>query len=154
MLGLIKMLGGFFWNGKNQKQDNKGSTNNYRFNLSTRADRKQKVHWAAKTQQTQPNINTEWEAENNEIPVPIDEWFDIEVFWRQGDEENGRLWLAVNGEEVFDFQGRTEHADRPQDLKFWSIFKLYTGLNSLENGPVYQWIDDVEIRSDAPKSLD
>ena len=143
-----------FMEWKEPKVGNKGSTNNYRFNLSTRADRKKKVHWTAKTEQTQPSINAEWEADNKEVPVPIDEWFDIEVFWRQGDAKNGRLWLAVNGEEIFDFQGRTEHAKRPQDLEFWSIFKLYTGLNSLENGPVYQWIDDVEIRSDTPRGLD
>lgn len=143
-----------FMEWKEPQVGDQGSTNNYRFNLSTRADRKQKVHWTGKVQQTQPSINTEWEADNKEVPVPIDEWFDIEVFWRKGDEDNGRLWLAINGKEVLDFQGRTEHASRPQDLKFWSIFKLYTGLNSLKNGPVYQWIDDVEIRSDTPRNLD
>ncbi|MEM7590089.1 MAG: hypothetical protein AAF383_00960 [Cyanobacteria bacterium P01_A01_bin.83] len=129
-----------------------GGTNNYRFNTSIKADRDQ-IHWSAATQQVQPNRRTEWTADNKEVSVPIDEWFDVEVFWRKGGENNGRLWFAVNGEEVLDFQGRTQHADRPQDLQFWSIFKVYTGLNSLKNGPVYQWIDDVEIRSDVPRSF-
>ena len=153
MHGLIKMPGEISWNGKKPKVGDQGSTNNYRFNTTIRANREQ-IHWTAKTQQTQPTINTEWTEDNTEVSVPIDEWFDVEVFWRQGNENDGRLWLAINGEEVFDFQGRTQHAYRPQDLKFWSIFKLYTGLNSLAKGPVYQWIDDVEIRSDSPRSLD
>lgn len=125
-------------------------TNNYRFNLSINADREQ-IHWSGKTQQVQPSRLDEWSAHNKEVSVPLGEWFDIEVFWRKGDEDEGRLWFAVNGEEIFDFHGRTQHAKRPQDLMFWSIFKLYTGQDALQIGSVYQWIDDVEIHSDFPK---
>ncbi len=139
-----------FMEWKEPNVDNSGGTNNYRFNTLISADREQ-IHWSAQTQQVQPNRITEWTADNKQVSVPIDEWFDVEVFWRKGDENEGRLWFAVNGQEVFDYQGRTEHKDRPQDLEFWSIFKLYTGLDSLKNGPVYQWIDDVEIWSDFPK---
>ena len=130
-------------------ENSSGGTNNYRFNLSINADREQ-IHWSGKTQQVQPSRFNEWSADNKQVSVPLDEWFDVEVFWRKGDEDEGRLWFAVNGEEVFDFRGRTQHADRPQDLEFWSIFKLYTGRDSLQNGSVYQWIDDVEIHSDFP----
>ena len=125
-----------------------GGTNNYRFNLNIRRDDGQ-LYWHVEGQQVQPERETEWVVNNKNIPVPTGEWFKVEVFWRQGSEHNGRLWFAVNGEEVADYKGRTQHSTRPQDLNFWSIFKLYPDRRSwFENEPkkYYQWIDDVEIR--------
>ena len=138
------------------KEPNAGGssgTNNYRFNINMQRSGDELV-WKVAGEQVQPKRISEWAIKNEDVPVPIGEWFKVEVFWRQGNEDNGRLWFAVNGQEVADYYGRTQHASNPQDLSFWSIFKLYPGHTWYENGPVnqYQWIDDLEIRSDFPES--
>ncbi len=140
---------------KEPKVDDTGGTNNYRFYIAVKADREQ-IHWAAQGDQFQPKFVNDWTFENKTVSVPIDQWFDLEVFWHQGDEKNGRLWFAVNGQEVIDYRGRTQHKNRPQELYFWSIFKLYSGSgkNVLENTRLYQWIDNVEIWSDFPDTRD
>jgi len=92
----------------------------------------------------------EWIVDNYAATVPEDQWFRLEVFWRIGDEKTGRLWLAVDGETVADFRGRTTHATDPQPLNFWSIFKLYGSPEATNAGMLRQWIDDVEIWSDFP----
>ena len=124
----------------------------YRTNITVER-RGEELFWGMNGIQTLPNVDVEFSAVNTDIPVPTGEWFKIEMFFRQGDENNGRLWFAVNGQEIADYRGRTQHESEPQPLHFWSIFKLYTNTPWFETGAnQYQWIDDVEIRSDFPTS--
>ncbi len=124
----------------------------YRWNINVRRIGEE-LYWHLSGIQVLPEVKVEWGVTNTDIPVPVGEWIRIEAFWRQGDENEGRLWLAMNGQEIADFRGRTQHSSDPQDLHFWSIFKLYTNIPWFETGALqYQLIDDVEIWSDFPRS--
>ena len=96
-----------------------------------------------------PQKKRAWRVENRAVPVPIGEWFLLEVFWKHSLGDDGRLWVAVNEQTTIDYRGRTKLDDR---LTNWNIFKVYTGANSLDRGMAYQWIDDVQIYTDIPAS--
>jgi len=80
----------------------------------------------------QPVRKTDWYIENQTTEVPIGEWFKMEVYFRKG-KEDGRVQWAVNGKEITDYHGRTEHPDNPLPIKFWSFFKLYLDERWFEN---------------------
>ena len=46
-----------------------------------------------------------WVEENHEVAVPVGEWFKYEVYWKRSDGDDGRHWVAVNGEVVTDHHG-------------------------------------------------
>ena len=70
----------------------------------------------------------------------------------------GRVYFAVNGQVVLDteqtqpagFNGRTQHADNPLELSFWSPLKNYHGMDWNRKGPISQWYDDFELWTDFP----
>jgi hypothetical protein len=77
------------------------------------------------------------------LRVPVGEWFRFKVRWALA-RKRGRLKATVNQNPIINRRGRTQLSER---LNTMQIFKVYTGANSLERGPAYQWIDDVELRS-------
>jgi hypothetical protein len=122
-------------------------TNNWWMNVNLRWDEEVGMpYWMVHGQHVQPLRQNEWTIENRHVPVPAGEWFQVEVFWLNN-KTRGRLYFAVNRDEVRDYHGRTEHATNPLPLKFWSIFKLYHGQDWLKAGPPGQGVEDVEIRS-------
>jgi len=92
------------------------------------------------------NSPVDWRIVNTDVPVPIGEWFLLEVFWRHSGDD-GRVWVAINGKTIADHSGRNK---KDSNLNKWNIFKVYTGENSLDGGTAYQWIDDFEIDTDIP----
>lgn len=88
----------------------------------------------------------DWTLVNTTIPAPVGKWFLLEVFWNR-DSANGRVYVAVDGQTVFDKTGRNK---KDSKLTVWNPFKVYTDSSFLKNGSFYQWIDDVEIYSDFP----
>ena len=91
-----------------------------------------------------------WEV-ISEVPVPVGEWFNFEVFWKL-DRSNGRIWAAVNGETIGDYQGQTR---RDNALFVWWPFKLYVGsvLEEFGGTPIYEWVDDVEFANEPSSRL-
>ncbi len=95
-----------------------------------------------------------WTCKSFEVPVPIDEWFLFEVFWKL-DPKDGRVWAAANGETIVDYKGRTQ---KDSGLFVWWPIKVYTGgqIDFIPNTPgyksIYQWVDDVEVYNDIPAS--
>jgi hypothetical protein len=77
------------------------------------------------------------------LRVPLGQWFRFKVRWALA-RKRGRLKATVNGTPIINRRGRTQLSER---LNTVQIFKVYTGANSLDYGPAYQWIDDVELRS-------
>ena len=106
-----------------------------------------RLFWRVEAQELVPQRKFAWGIKNTSVPVPIGEWFLLEVFWKQSQGDDGRVWVAVNGTTVADYRGPTQ---KDSDLSTFNIFKVYTGTNSLDKGPAYQWIDDVEIHTDIP----
>ena len=129
-------------------------TNNYRISFFIARDPLQnRMYWLLRAEMPQPVRKIDWEIENRDVQVPIGEWFKMEAYFKK-DHENGRIWWAVNGQEVADYHGRTEHPDNPMPVKFWSFFKLYQDEKWFVNGPVYQWVDDLEFWSSFPPGHD
>jgi hypothetical protein len=123
-------------------------TNNYRISCYIRRKPDGELYWHVRGEAPQPIRTVDWEIFNDEVPVPVGRWFQVEVLFRHTDD--GMMWLAIDGKQVAYHLGRTRHPTNPLPITFWSPFKLYQGLDWLNRGPVYQWIDDVEFWPDAP----
>ncbi len=46
-----------------------------------------------------------WSIENHEVPVPVDKWFKFEVYWNRSSGNDGRVWAAVDGQQIVDHYG-------------------------------------------------
>ena len=46
-----------------------------------------------------------WQEVNQDVPVPVDEWFFFEVCWHHSAGSDGRYWAAVNGQVIADHHG-------------------------------------------------
>lgn len=88
----------------------------------------------------------DWIEINNNITVPISEFFKLEVFWKHSSYEEGRIWVAINGVDVFYHRGRNKIDEK---IGVWNPFKM---LGSLDLGLQEQWITNVEIWDDIPLS--
>lgn len=75
------------------------------------------------------------------IPVPIDAWFQVEVFYRSTPDENGRLVVWQDGELVFD---TGERPTAPSSMVGFGVGAAAWRVAPL---PATIWIDDVEIRA-------
>jgi hypothetical protein len=92
-----------------------------------------------------PQPTNVWGAENRSVPVPVGQWFKLEFFWHRSSGSGGRVWIAVDGQVVFDRYGpNTGEWDRPIDRI------MITQLYSSTRYPIYQWVDDLQIWSGFP----
>jgi len=76
---------------------------------------------------------TLWSEINKEIKVPIGKWFTLEYYYKEGDAENGRFYLAIQpegGEKqvVFDVARFTHNSadSTPDGVSDFNPLKLYT----------------------------
>jgi hypothetical protein len=73
-------------------------------------------------------------------------------------ETGGRVYFAINEQVILDtdetrpdgFTGRTQHADNPLPLRFWSPLKNYHSMEWNRQGPVSHLYDDFEMWSGFP----
>lgn len=79
-----------------------------------------------------------WEVDNTSIPVPINEWFEMEVHWHFGNKKNGAALWKVNGQVIASVQDQTTRNNKPID--FIILAQIYG-----DGNPKHQWIDDIEI---------
>ena len=84
-----------------------------------------------------------WERDNFDIPVPKNEWFKTEFYWRWGDKKEGRAWWKINDQVIADVQGATTRNNKPID--FIILTQIYGDAN-----PKHQWVDDIEIWEGMP----
>lgn len=75
------------------------------------------------------------------IPVPIGEWFHVEVFYRSTPDEEGRLAVWQDGQLVFD---TGERPTAPSSIVGFGVGVAAWRVAPL---PATLWIDDVEIRA-------
>ena len=91
----------------------------------------QPLHWGmGMREKDESSFRIIWKEKNREVPVPIEEWFTFEMFYKKGDENNGRIWVAITpdgGEQqvLFDIHDYTEHTSNPHIIGDWTVFKLY-----------------------------
>jgi hypothetical protein len=135
-----------------------GGSNNYRINIGLQREvHATQFRWVVMGEHPQPCRKTEWKYVSPDVQVPLGRWFLVEAYM-QKHATAGRVYFAVNGQVVLDtrvttplgFTGRTEHADNPLPLKFWSPLKNYHSMSWNQMGPVSQWYDDFELWSSFP----
>lgn len=80
-----------------------------------------------------------WRARNEEVKVPVGKWFTMEYYFREGNANTGRFYLAVTpaGEEkevVFDIKNFTHNTGDPAPggLTGYNPMKLYTSREVVE----------------------
>ncbi len=85
-----------------------------------------------------------WEYDNYDIPVPENQWFLTEFYWKWSDTNNGRTFWKINNQMVYDHHGATTKNNKPID--FIILTQIYGDAN-----PKHQWIDDIEIWDGLPE---
>jgi hypothetical protein len=99
-----------------------------------------------------------WMEFGRPFEVPVGEWLDIEIGYKQGDEKSGRFYMGAKRQQdkqfttVFDVTNWTYHPDSPEPVALtnWQPLKLYTGSTIIDyirkNAGVTQlYWDDLEI---------
>lgn len=82
-----------------------------------------------------------WDLNNDAVPVPVGEWFRVEIFVRRSGEADGRVWVAVDGRKLFDRYGPNLGIYKLP----WNRVMIFLNYSTGQKLPAYQWIDDVEI---------
>ena len=100
------------------------------------------IAWKVAGDRLRPHYRVKWHIRRTRPRVPIGRWFRLRVAWVI-DRTDGRLRVMVNRKTIANFRGPTR-LERP--VNAIQIFKVYTGAESLAQGPAFQWIDDVELR--------
>lgn len=100
-----------------------------------------------------------WHSLNKNFQIPVGEWMDMEMGYRQGNASTGRFYLAVKRQSdprmitVIDVHDWTYHPEAPEPvpLTSWNPLKIYTSGAIIDyirtQGGVAQiYFDDLEIR--------
>ena len=90
-----------------------------------------------------PPFVTYWSVDNTTIPVPMNQWFLMEIYLKRSTASDGRFFWAVNGQTIADRLGPNYGANNEaiQGMYLQNVYGNYF--------PMYQWVDDFEIW-DAP----
>jgi hypothetical protein len=145
-LELLMPPDAWYWRLITELHENTSTGNVSRVHLFVKRAPSFRLFWELEsTLQTPAGTSQQWVQQNASVPVPVGEWFLFELFWQRSAGADGRIWMAVDGETIFDRYGANK-VDSPKT--FWDCFKVYTGAASLARGQAYQWVDDFEIYSD------
>lgn len=125
------------------KTDNYGTSNDgFRMIAFMQTDSQGTPHWVFQGD-TSPT-NPVWQVKNYEIPVPLNEWFQVEYYIQWSAGSDGYAFMKVNGQLVGEHIGATTvNAD---DLDFIILTQVYGNSH-----PMHQWVDDIEIWDGLPQ---
>ena len=80
-----------------------------------------------------PGMKRVWIAHNDQVKVPIGRWFTLEYYFKEGDSQSGRFYVAVTPDAqprqvVYDVLGWTRNTTNPNPdgITDWNPMKLYT----------------------------
>lgn len=86
-----------------------------------------------------PPVNV-WQVEARKGPaVPAGRWFKFETFWHRSSDDDGRIWMAVDGQVIADRRGPNTGA------ACLGINRILWNLYSGSRLPISQWLDDLQI---------
>jgi len=89
-------------------------------------------------------LQTFWQQQNHSVAVPQGEWAHVEFYTHRGDND-GHVWLKVNGETVFDHVGdNIGQNNAPIDRIFLA--------SPYSNKPVDMLVDNVQVWDGIPAS--
>jgi len=127
----------------------------YRWNLHIYKDKQTgKPYWVINAERGNPEHVRHFQITNKDVPVPVDEWFKVEYFWKHH-VTDGRFWLKINDILIGDHRGRLSHPNgHNKTANSHSFMKLYVGRGWFKSGnTAYAWIDDVELRTEPPAGV-
>jgi len=116
----------------------------YRVALYIYADKHKNLYWYAHGDNVVLDdipYKQYWYRENKKVPIPVGKWMDVEIFWKRSKNNDGRVWLTIDGQTILNYQGSTKLVDPIQ------IIMLFTNYAS---SPLDQWIDNIEVWDDFP----
>jgi hypothetical protein len=123
------------------KTDDYGSGGGFRMIAFIYTDNNGRAYW--NFQGDRNPSNAVWEKSNFDIPVPRDEWFKVEYFFKWSEGADGRAFMKVNGQLVGEHRGAT--TANSKDLDFIILTQVYG-----DTSPMHQWVDDIEIWDGLP----
>jgi hypothetical protein len=100
---------------------------------------------------------TLWKEVNQNVKVPIGKWFTIDYYYKEGDAQTGRFWMAIQPEGgerqvVFDVKNYTHNSGdkNPDGVTDFNPLKLYTSKKLIDfmrsNGKTLQiYWDDFKL---------
>ena len=98
---------------------------------------------------TDPNWQQQdyWEKCNQAPTVTTGQWTKIEFFSHRGTpgRTDGRVWVAINGQQVFDERGRKMWGDQSLRINRIMAPQIYTNASAAPGAPIEQWVDDYEV---------
>jgi hypothetical protein len=77
---------------------------------------------------------------NSTVPVPVGQWFKMEIFWHRSTGADGRTWFAVNGQVIDDHFGPNIGVTNAPINRIFAN-QVYSG----SPYPIYQWTDDMQV---------
>lgn len=99
-----------------------------------------------------------WGEVGYNFEIPLGEWLDVEIGYKQGDQGSGRFYMGVKREKdkklttVFDITNWTYHPESPKPVPMthWNPLKVYTSSRIIDfvrknNGTVQIYWDDMEV---------
>lgn len=119
------------------------TTGDYRVILSIFGDGK-RLYWNARLDNVANGGLPEqifWQQNNYTVPVPVGEWFKVEVFVHRSHNADGRVWMAANGVKLFDRFGSNYGVNN----NVWNRVMPFLNYSTNQVLPAYQWVDDLEI---------
>ncbi|MEP2937072.1 MAG: hypothetical protein ABJM06_01675 [Gilvibacter sp.] len=104
----------------------------------------------------------DWEKTNNWYDIPLGEWLDMDIYFKEGDARRGRFILKVNKRTIIRAKNRTHHPDAKgraiDGMTHVDLLKLYTGGDKIDHmlelgvRPTIYW-DDFIIYDDAKTEI-
>jgi hypothetical protein len=108
-------------------------------------------------QDNSQKYTTLWKEVNQNVKVPIGKWFTIDYYYKEGDDQTGRFWMAMQTDEgerqvVFDVINFTHNSgdNNPDGVTDFNPLKLYTSKKLIDfmrsNGKTLQlYWDDFKL---------
>jgi hypothetical protein len=124
----------------------KTTDTDYRVQLAIKSNNGS-LYWAAIGDGYVPSFTEYWRVNNTSVPVPVGQWFKLEIYWKRGSGSNGRVWMAVNGQVIAD-QSANNIGPNGSPIDRIMMNQLYSG----SPYSIYQWVDDVQIWSTFPSA--
>jgi hypothetical protein len=74
---------------------------------------------------------------NNSIPVPLNKWFEVSIYFKHSISNNGKIKVSINGANLFDYTGSTAESG---GVYATNILKSYSN-----KANVGHWVDNIVI---------
>lgn len=104
----------------------------------------------------------DWEKTNSWYDIPLGEWLDIDIYFKEGDRRRGRFVLRVGKRTIIRARERTHHPDAKgreiDGMTHIDLLKLYTGGDKIDHmlelgvAPTIYW-DDFIIYDDSKTEI-